>query len=79
MAMNKRKGLRDFLASRAKRQSSKDAPESQPLLTLSPPPPHVVNPFVVANLQKKRKEKDVSEEGEVVLQKDLKKQKMAKG
>ena len=40
------------------------------LFLLSPSVPHIVNPFTVANLKKKRKEKKVVEEGEVASQKE---------
>ena len=50
----------------------KDASGSQPLPTFSPPPPPTVNPFTVANLKKKRKEKEVAEGGELIPQKEPK-------
>ena len=49
------------------------------LFLLSPLSPPTVNPFTVANLKKKRKEKEVAEEGELVPQKEPKQQKTAKG
>lgn len=60
-----RRGLRTLLAGRNKESAVKGALGSQPP---TPPIPltHVVNPFIVPPLKKKRKGKDVSEEGEVV-------------
>ena len=72
MGMNKNKGLHELLANRAKKSAPKDASRSQPPLALPPPPPPTVNPFVVTNLKKKRKEKELAKEGELVLQKESK-------
>ena len=47
-------------------------PSGPSLFLLSPLPSPIVNPFTVANLKKKRKEKEVAEEGEVVSQKESK-------
>lgn len=73
-----RRGLCALLADRNKEPTVKGASGSQLSISSIPPAP-VVNPFVVPPLKKKRKDKDVSEEGKVVLQKDPKQQKMAKG
>ena len=70
MALNRKKGLHELLANRAKGLVPKDTSRSQPFPCLPPPP--TVNPFVVANLKKKRKEKEVAKEGEVVTQKEPK-------
>ena len=72
MGMNKNKGLHELLANRAKKSAPKDASGSQPPLALPLPPPPTVNPFVVTNLKKKRKEKELAKEGELVLQKESK-------
>ena len=72
MGMNKNKGLHELLVNRAKKSAPKDASGSQPPLALPPPPPPTVNPFVVTNLKKKRKEKELAKEGELVLQKESK-------
>ena len=58
MALNKKKGLRELLADKAKGLAPKDTPRSQPLPAL-PPSPLTVNLFTVANLKKKKKEKKV--------------------
>ena len=57
---------------RNKGSSSKDAPKSQPLPTLPPPPPPVLNLFPMSNLKKKKKEKEGTEERELVPQKEPK-------
>ena len=44
----------------------KDASGSQPLPTLPPPPSPSVNPFMLANLKKRKNDKEVVEEGEVI-------------
>ena len=67
MALNPRKGLKELLTGRNKGSSSKDAPRSQPLLALPlPTPPPTVGLLPIPNLKKKRKEKEIAEEGEVV-------------
>ena len=67
MALNRKKGLCELLANRAKGSAPKDASGSQPLLALSPPPPSpIVNSFAIVNLKKKRKEKELVKEGELV-------------
>ena len=65
---NKKKGLRELLTGRAKGSAPKDASRSQlPLALPSPPPPSPsVNPFAPANLKKRKKDKEVVKEGEVV-------------
>ena len=71
IALNRKKGLHELLANRAKGPASKDTSGSQPPLALPPPPP-TINPFVISNLKKKRNEKEVAEEGELVPQKEPK-------
>ena len=44
----------------------KDASGSQPFPTLPPPPLPSVNPFVLANLKKRKNDKEVVKEGEVI-------------
>ena len=68
MALNRKKGLCELLTDKAKGQAPKDALGSQPSLDLppSPPPSPTVNPFTVANLKKKRKEKEMAEKEELV-------------
>ena len=66
MALNKKKGLHELLTDKAKGQAPKDALGSQPSLALPPPPPPTINPFTVANLKKKRKEKEMAEKEELV-------------
>ena len=65
---NKKKGLRELLAGRAKGLAPKDASRSQlpPTLPLTPPPPSLVNLFTPTNLKKRKKDKEVVKEGEVV-------------
>ena len=64
--LKRKKGLRELLTSKAKGLAPKDASGSQPLPTLPPPPPPPVNPFTSANLKKRKKDKEVVEEGEVI-------------
>lgn len=78
MALNRKKGLRELLADRAKGSVPKDASRSQPPLALPSPPPPIVNSFTVSNLKKKRNE-ELAEEGELVPQKEPKQQKTTKG
>ena len=66
MAMNRKRGLCELLANRAKGLVPKDASRSQPPLALPPP---TINPFAVANLKKKRNEQELVEKGELVPQK----------
>ena len=77
MALDRKKGLKKLLVDRAKGSVQKDTSRSQPLPTLlppppPPPPPPAVNLLAMPNLKKKRKEKEVAEEGEVVRQKEPK-------
>ena len=79
--------MRELLTDKAKGSAPKDVSGSQPLLPLPPPPPPPppppsFNSFTPANLKKRKKEKKVVEEGELVLQKEglpPKQQKTAKG
>ena len=64
--LKRKKGLYELLTSKAKGLAPKDASGSQPLPTLPPPPPPPVNPFTSANLKKRKKDKEVVEEGEVI-------------
>ena len=69
MSLNKKRGLRELVADKAKGSAPKDASGSQPPLPFSPPsPPPLVNPFAPANLKKKKKKKGVAKEGELVPQ-----------
>lgn len=82
VSLNRKRGLRKLLADRAKRSAPKDTSRSQPPLPLPPPPSLTVNPFAPANLKKRKNEKEVAEDGELVPQKDevpSKQQNMAKG
>ena len=84
MSLNKKKGLRELLADRAKGSTPKDTLRSQPHLPIPLPPPLTVNPFAPTYLKKRKKEKEkvVAEEGELVPQKEMvpsKQQKMVKG
>ena len=63
---NKKKGLHKLLAGRAKGSVPKDTSRSQVPPTLPPPPPPLVNVFVPANLRKRKKDKEVTEEWEVI-------------
>ena len=79
---NKKKGLCQLLASRAKRSTPKDALGSPPLPPPPPSPALLVNPFAPANLKKRNKDKEVAEKGELVPHTEevpLKVQKKAKG
>ena len=71
MTLNSRKGLKDILAERNKGSSPKEAPKTQLLPNLPPPPlPSPLGLLPNLNLQKKkRKEKDI-EEGEIAPPKD---------
>ena len=63
MALNRKKGLRDLFVDRAKGSTPKDASGFHPPLSLPPLPPPTVNLFAIANLKKKRKEKELAKEG----------------
>ena len=65
MVLNQRKCLKELL-----RGTNKGISGSQPLPTLPPPPSPTVELLPIPNLKKKRKEKEIAEEGEVVLQKE---------
>ena len=68
---NKKKGLHDLLKARG--LGPNDASGSQPPPTLPPPPPPLtVGLLSIPNLKKKRKEKEIVEEGEVVPEKEPK-------
>ena len=70
MSLNKKKGLRELLADRAKGSAPKDTLGLQPPLPFPPSPPLTVNPFALANLKKRKKEKEVAKERELVPQKE---------
>ena len=72
MAMNRKKGLHELLMDRDKGLAPKGALGFQPPVALPPHSPPIVNPFIVANLKKKRKEKELAEEEELVSQKEPK-------
>ena len=73
MSLNKKKGLRELLADKAKGSTPKDTSRSQPHLPIPFPPPLAVNPFAPTYLKKRKKEKKkvVAEEGELVPQKEM--------
>ena len=71
MALNPRKGLKDFLWGRNKGSSSKKALNSLSFPTLPPLPSPTVGLLPIPNLKKKRKEQEV-EEGKVVCKKEAK-------
>lgn len=80
MLLERKKGLRELLTNRAKGLEPKGTSGSK----LPPPPPHFpsVNPFTLANLKKRKKDKEVAEEGELVPHNEevpLKLPKTAKG
>ena len=56
IALNPRKGLKELLARRNKGSSSKEAQRSQPLPTLSLPPPPTINLLLMPYLKKRMKE-----------------------
>ena len=62
---NRKKGLHELLAGKVKRSVPKDTSGSQvpPVL---PPPPSSINPFAPANFKKRKKDKEVAEEGEMI-------------
>lgn len=81
MSLTTKRGLHVLLTDRAEGSTAKGTSGSQPLSAFPPPPP-LANPFTPANLKKKRKEKDMAEEGELILQKEgdpPKQQKTARG
>ena len=61
------------------RGRGRKTPQDPNLFLLSPPSPPALNLLPLPNLKKKRKEKEVVEEGEVVRQKELKQQKNNQG
>ena len=63
MALNRKKGLSDLLADRAKGSTPKNASGFHPPLSLPPLPPPTVNLFAIGNIKKKRKEKELAKEG----------------
>ena len=65
MVLNQRKCLKELLRGRNKGISG-----SQPLPTLPPPTSPTVGLLPIPNLKKKRKDEEIAEEGEVVLQKE---------
>ena len=71
MALNPRKGLKDFLWGRNKGSSSKKALNSLSFPTLPPLLSPTVGLLPIPNLKKKRKEQEV-EEGKVVCKKEAK-------
>ena len=66
MPLERKNGLRELLAGRAKGSAPKDASGSQLPPALPLPPLYSVNPFALANLKKRKKDKEVVEEGELV-------------
>ena len=63
MSLERKRSLRELLMGGAKGLAPKDASGSQ----FPPPsPPPLANPFVPANLKKRKKDKEVVEEGELV-------------
>ena len=63
MLLERKNGLRELLAGRAKGSAPKDASGSQLPPALPFPPLYSVNPFALANLKKRKKDKEVVEEG----------------
>ena len=61
MLLERKEGLYELLVSRAKGLAPKDASRSQ-----LPPPSPSANPFALANLKKRKKDKEVVKEGELV-------------
>ena len=62
MPLERKRGLHELLASKAKGSAPKDASGAQ----LPPPPlppPLSVNPFTLASLKKRKKDKEVVKEG----------------
>ena len=59
MPLERKKGLRELLAGKAKGSAPKDALGSQLPPPLLPPSPSSVNPFTLANLKKRKKDKEV--------------------
>ena len=62
-ALNSRKCLKELLARKNKGSSSKDAPRSQPLPALPPPPHLALNLLLMPNLKKKKKGEGGSQGG----------------
>lgn len=60
MALNRKKGLCELLADKAKGSAPKDTSGSQPPFSLPPLPPPAVNLFAPTNLKKRKKEKEVA-------------------
>ena len=68
MALNMRRGLKDFVVGKNKGSSSKEVPQSQVVNNLPPSPPPPTPPLgliPLSNLKKKRKKQEL-EESEVV-------------
>ena len=62
MPLERKNGLRQLLVGRAKESTSKDTSGSQ----LPPAPPPSINPFTPANMKKRKKDKEVVGEWELV-------------
>ena len=59
MPLERKRGFRELLAGKAKGSAPKDALGSQLPPPLLPPSPSSVNPFTLANLKKRKKDKEV--------------------
>ena len=70
MLLERKKGLRELIASKAKGSRPKDSSGSQLPPALPSPPPPSVNPFKPTNLKKRKKEKEVAKKGELVPDKE---------
>lgn len=66
MTLKKKKGLHELLTGKAKGSAPKVSSMSQLPPVLPSPPFPSVNPFAPANLKKRKKDKEVAEEGELV-------------
>ena len=64
--LERKKGLHELFVRRAKGSMPKDTSGSHFLLAVPPSPLSSVNPFTLANLKKRKKDKEVVEEGELV-------------
>ena len=64
--LERKKGLHELFTGRAKGSAPKDTSGSHLLLALLLSPLSSVNPFTPANLKKRKKDKEVVEEGELV-------------